>query len=68
MKVWFLLMFKSSFSPIDKSTCKGKSYFHTSWPELFIFEDLLYAQIIQALDFAAEPDAVRPGGGRVCIV
>ena len=41
MKVWFLLMFKSSFSPIDKSTCKGKQYFHTSWPELFIFEDLV---------------------------
>ena len=42
-KAWkFGFFLKSSFSPIEKSTCKGKQYFHTSWPELFIFEDLVF--------------------------
>ena len=42
-KPWkFCFFLKSSFSPIENSTCKRKQYFYTSWPELFIFEDLVF--------------------------
>ena len=83
LKVWFL--FIVVIFPIEKSTqstCKGKQYFHTSWPELFIFEDLVFmprSQINRALDFTLnicrdnftnfyEHRDRYSGGGRVYIV
>ena len=80
-----LVFFIVVIFPIEKSTqstCKGKQYFHTSWPELFIFEDLVFmprSQINQALDFTLnicrdnftnfyEHRNRYSGGGRVYIV
>ena len=83
LKVWFL--FIVVIFPIEKSTqstCKGKQYFLISWPELFIFEDLVFmprSQINRALDFTLnicrdnftnfyEHRDRYSGGGRVYIV